>query len=67
MDDFDESPLDLDGDGDDAMEMCLFFDDDKKSKKGGSKPPGNSGCCVVFLTIGASIGMTVWGVSRLLS
>lgn len=35
MEDFDESPLDLDSDGDDAMEMCLFFDDDNKKKKGG--------------------------------
>ncbi len=63
MEDFDENPLDLDGDGDDAMEMCLFFDDDKKSKKGGSKPPGNSGCCVVFLAIGTSLAGAMWGIS----
>ncbi len=51
---FDEHPLDLDGDGDDAMEMCLFFDDDDKKNKG-SKPPGSSGCCVVLLAIGSSL------------
>ena len=63
MEDFDENPLDLDGDGDDAMEMSLFFDDDKKSKKGGSKPPGNSGCCVIFLAIGSSLAGAMWGIS----
>ena len=68
MEDFDENPLDLDGDGDDAMEMCLFFDDDdKKSKKGGSKPPGNSGCCVVLLAIGSSLAGTMWGINYLIS
>ena len=67
MEDFGESPLDLDGDGDDAIEMCMFFDEDGKSKQGGSKPPGNSGCCVVFLALGASIGMTVWSVTRFLA
>ena len=60
MEDFDDSPLDLDGDGDDAMEMCLFFDDDKKSK--GSKPPSNSGCCVVFLAIGSPLAGVMWGI-----
>ena len=60
FDDFDESPLDLDGDGDDAMEMCLFFDDDKKKKA--RKPPGNSGCCVVLLAIGSSLAGAAWGV-----
>lgn len=50
MEDFDESPLDLDGDGDDAMEMCLFFDDDGKSKKG-NKPPSSSGCCFILLAM----------------
>ena len=65
MEDFEESPLDLDGDGDDAMEMCLFLDDDdKKGKQGGSKPPGNSGCCVVLLTIGSSMMIAGWCVSQ---
>ena len=61
MDDFDESPLDLDGDGDDAMEMCLFFDDDDKKNKA-SKPPGNSGCCVVLLATGSSLAGAAWGI-----
>ena len=41
MDDFDDfdSPLDLDGDGDDAVEMCLFFDEDGKKKGTGRQPP----------------------------
>ena len=58
----DDSPLDiLDGDGDDAMEMCLFFDDDDKKNKA-SKPPGNSGCCVVLLAIGSSLAGAAWGI-----
>ena len=62
MDNFDDNPLDLDGDGDDAMEMCLFFDDDaKKNKK--RKPPSNSGCCIVLLAIGSSIAGAIWGVN----
>ena len=68
MEDFDEveeSPLDLDGDGDDAMEMCLFFDDDDKKKKR-RKPPGNSGCCVVFLILTSSLIFMGWGVTQLI-
>ena len=62
MDNFEDNPLDLDGDGDDAMEMCLFFDDDaKKNKK--RKPPSNSGCCIVLLAIGSSIAGAIWGVN----
>lgn len=67
MEDFDESPLDiLDGDGDDAMEMCLFFDDDGKKKKV-NKPPGNSGCCVVLLAIGSSLAVAMWSVVEALA
>ena len=63
MEDFDENPLDiLDGDGDDAVEMCLFFDDDDKKKKA-RKPPGNSGCCVVLLAIGSSLAGVIWGIN----
>ena len=65
FDDFDERPLDLDGDGDDAMEMCLFFDEDgKKGKQDGGKPPSNSGCCVVFLALSSSLIMLGWSVSQ---
>ena len=49
MDDFD-SPMDLDGDGDDAIEMCLFFDDDKK-KGSESKPSGSGGCLTMILIL----------------
>ena len=52
----------LDGDGDDAMEMCLFFDDDKKNKI--RKPPSNSVCCVVLLAIGSSLAGVVRGISH---
>ena len=38
MDDFD-NPLDLDGDGDDIVEMCLFFDEDGKKKSSSGGPP----------------------------
>lgn len=70
MEDFDdiddyESPLDLDGDGDDAMEMCLFFDDDNKKK--GSKPPGSSGCCIFFLAVGSSLVGVIYGISYLIT
>jgi hypothetical protein len=37
MKDFDKSPLDLIADGDDAVEMCLFFDEYEKDKQGGSR------------------------------
>ena len=66
MEDFDDSPLDLDGDGDDAMEMCLFFDDDDKKNKR-RKPSGNSGCSVVLLAIGSSLAGTMWGINYLIS
>lgn len=66
MEDFDESPLDLDGDGDDAIEMCLFFDEDEKSKKGAT-PPSKSGCCIVFLVIGSSLAGAVWGIPYLIT
>jgi len=65
MDDFDEldSPLDLDGDGDDAIEMCLFFDEDSKKKGGGSQPPSNSGCCVALLMLGGATSTLIWVLS----
>ena len=51
MDDFD-IPLDLDGDGDDVIEMGLFLDDEKKKGSGGRHPQGGSGCCVILLAMG---------------
>ncbi len=64
MDNFDDfdNPLDiLDDDGDDAVEMCLFFDEDGKSKGGGNQPSNNSGCSIGLLVLGASF--TVLGIS----
>ena len=63
MDDFD-SPLDLDGDGDDAMEVCLFFDEEGKKKGGGNHPSGNSGCCAVLLALGGAVSAVTWGVTN---
>lgn len=68
FEEFDESPLDiLDGDGDDAVEMCLFFDEDGKSKNSGGRPPSSSGCCVVFLAFGSSVALSAWGIAELLA
>lgn len=67
MKDFDESPLDLDGDGDDAVEMSLFFNNDEKNKKSGDSPPDNSGCCLVLLGLGSSLLLTGWGVAKLIA
>jgi hypothetical protein len=61
MEDFD-SPLDLDGDGDDTIEMCLFFDEDGKKKGGGNHPSGNGGCCVVLLAFGSAVSAVTYGV-----
>lgn len=68
MDDFEDfdNPLDLDGDGDDAMEMCLFFDDEDKGGQG-KKIPQGSGCCVVLLMFGGAASTMVWGISKILS
>ena len=60
MDDFD-SPLDLDDDGDDAIEMCLLFAGDKKKGTGGS-PQGSGGCCIVLLFLGSSFVTVGWSV-----
>ena len=57
-------PLDPAGEGDDAIEMCLFFDENGKKKCSGSQLPSSSGCCMVFWAVGASIGRIVWGVQN---
>ncbi len=64
MDDFD-SPLDLDGDGDDAIEMCLFFDEDGKKRGGGNQQPG-SGCGVALLLFSGSVASLIWGIAEVL-
>ncbi len=56
MEDF-ESPLDLDGDGDDAMEMSILFDDDKDEKRLGQ----GSGCCVILVGLTGSLAVVAWG------
>ena len=65
MDDFD-SPLDFDGDGDDAVEMSLFFDENGKKKSHGSQPPSNSGCCVVLLALGGVASTMIWSITEIL-
>jgi hypothetical protein len=61
MDDF-ENPLDLDGDGDDAIEMCLLFDEDGKKEGGGHQPAGNGGCCIILLAFGSAVSAVTYGV-----
>ena len=68
MDDFENSPLDiLDEDGDDAVEMNLFFDDDGEKNQGSNKPDGNSGCCVPLFLISTSITGATIIISKLIS
>ena len=56
----------LDGDGDDALEMSLFFDEDEEGE--GKKPDAsNSGCCVILLFAGAGIFTSIWGVSKFIA
>jgi hypothetical protein len=62
MNDFDDDPLDLlEDDGDGVIEMSLLEEEEKLKKGGGNK----SGCCVIFLMLGASLGMVGWYVSQL--
>lgn len=68
MDDFNDfdSPLHLDGDGDDAVEMCLFFDEDGKRKGNSNQPHSNSGCCVVLLAFGGVAATMIWSITEIL-
>jgi len=63
MDDY-EDPLDLlEDDGDGVIEMCLL-DEEEKLKKGGSN--NNSGCCIIFLALGSSTLLSIWGITKIL-
>jgi len=42
--------FELDGDGNDAIEVCLFFDEDGKKNRGSNQSPGGSGCWVILLS-----------------
>jgi len=68
MDEFEDvdSHLDLDGDGDDAMEMGLFFDDEKR---GGQckKTPQTRGCCIALLMFGVTASTMAWGITKIFS
>lgn len=63
MEDFDDNPLDI-LDGNDALEMALFFDKDEEGK---SRKPGdnNSGCSVVLVFAAAAISTAIWGLGQL--
>jgi hypothetical protein len=64
MEDFDD-PLDLlDDDGDGVVEMSIF-EEEKKLKKGGSN--NNSGCCIIFLALGSSTLLSIWGITKLIT
>ena len=63
MDDY-EDPLDLlEDDGDGVIEMCLL-DEEEKLKKGGGN--NNSGCCIIFLALGSSTLLSIWGITKIL-
>jgi len=63
MTNIDKDPLDLfEDDGDGVNEMGLLFDEKEENKQDGHKPSGSSGCCVVFLTVSASLLMAGWGI-----
>lgn len=68
MDEFDDvdSPLDLDGDGDDAMEMGLFFDDEERGGQG-KKTPLARGCCIALLMFGGTASTMAWGITKIFS
>ena len=49
MDDFledDPDPLDLDGDGDHIIDMCMLFDEDKQNRQ-----PSRGGCLGMVLVL----------------
>ncbi len=68
MDDFNDfdNSLDLDGDGDDAIEMCLFFNEDEKGGRG-KKTPQGSGCCVALLFFCSAVSTMSWGITKIFS
>ena len=50
MDDFlEDDPLDLDGDGDHIVEMCMLFDDNEELENRSGNPPPQAGCLGLLL------------------
>ena len=66
MEDFDEpdNPLDIDGDGDEAIDMCLFFDKDTEEKTDSVQRTGKTGCCVILLFLGVSCSAAGFGLAK---
>ena len=64
MDEF-EDPLDLlDDDGDGVIEVCLLEEEEKHEKRGGNS---NSGCCFIFLALGSSTFLSIWGITKIIT
>jgi hypothetical protein len=64
MNDF-EDPLDLlNDDGDGVIEMSILEEEEKHKKGGGNN---NSGCCIIFLALGSSALLSIWGITKLIT
>jgi len=63
MEDFDE-PFDLDGDGKFGAFEASILEEETNRKKGDN---GNSGCCIVFLALGSSMLLSIWGITKFLA
>jgi len=50
-------------DEDDAIDIAILDEIQKEKKPGDGK---NNGCCLVFLVLGASLGLSVWCTSQIL-
>ena len=50
---------DFDDVDEETVELCVLFDDDEDKDK------NNSGCCLIFFALGATTGITLWGISHL--
>ena len=58
-----DDPLDLDGDGKFTyVDMAILDEEEKQRVSNNNK---NSGCCIVFLALGASALLSIWGITRI--
>ena len=63
MEDLDD-PLDLlNDDGDGVIEMSILEEEEKLKKGGYNK----SGCCIIFLALGSSTLLSIWGITKLIT
>lgn len=59
----DDDPLDLDGDGKFTIVDMAILDEEEKQRTTNSNK--KSGCCIVFLALGASALLSIWGITRI--